>query len=57
MVPIVRGSRAYQPVGRLIKRELGQPVTTDAIVVSLKTNSLAMLLILGLGTPLAYLNR
>jgi len=53
LVPIV-ALVTYQPPGRLIS-ELGKPVTTDAIVVSLKTNAVAMLLALGLGTPLAYL--
>jgi molybdate transport system permease protein len=52
LVPIV-ALVSYQPPGRLID-ELGQPVTTDAIVVSLKTNAAAMLLTIGLGTPLAY---
>jgi molybdate transport system permease protein len=53
LVPIV-ALVSYQPLGRLID-ELGKPVTTDAIVVSLKTNAAAMLLTIGLGTPLAYL--
>jgi molybdate transport system permease protein len=53
LVPIV-SLLTYQPVGRLIA-ELGKPVTTDAIVVSLKTNAIAMFLTLALGTPLAYL--
>jgi molybdate transport system permease protein len=53
LVPIV-ALVTYQPLGRLID-ELGQPVTTDAIVVSLKTNAVAMALTLALGTPLAYL--
>jgi molybdate transport system permease protein len=52
LVPIV-ALVSYQPLGRLVD-ELGQPVTTDAIVVSLKTNAAAMLLTIGLGTPLAY---
>ena len=52
LVPIV-ALVTYQPLGRLID-ELGQPVTTDAIVVSLKTNAVAMALTIGLGTPLAY---
>jgi molybdate transport system permease protein len=52
LVPIV-ALVTYQPVGGLID-ELGKPVTTDAIVVSLKTNAVAMALTLGLGTPLAY---
>jgi molybdate transport system permease protein len=53
LVPIV-ALVTYQPPGHLIS-ELGTRVTTDAIVVSLKTNAVAMLLTLGLGTPLAYL--
>jgi molybdate transport system permease protein len=53
LVPIV-ALVTYQPLGGLID-ELGKPVTTDAIVVSLKTNAAAMLLTIGLGTPLAYL--
>ena len=36
-------------------RELGDPVARDALVVSLRTNALAQLLVLGLGTPTAYL--
>jgi molybdate transport system permease protein len=35
--------------------ELGDPVARDAIVISLKTSALAQLLVLGLGTPTAYL--
>jgi len=52
LVPIV-ALVTYQPPGRLID-ELGSSVTTQAIVVSLKTNAAAMLLTLALGTPLAY---
>jgi molybdate transport system permease protein len=52
LVPIV-ALVTYQPLGRLID-ELGKPVTTAAIVVSLKTNAVAMALTIGLGTPLAY---
>jgi molybdate transport system permease protein len=51
-IPIV-ALVGYQPPGRLID-ELGASVTTQAIVVSLKTNAVAMALTLGLGTPLAY---
>jgi molybdate transport system permease protein len=51
-IPIV-ALVGYQPPGRLID-ELGTRVTTQAIVVSLKTNAVAMALTLGLGTPLAY---
>jgi molybdate transport system permease protein len=42
------------PPGRLI-RQLSNPVVTDALVVSLKTTLIAQVLILILGTPLAYL--
>jgi len=42
------------PSGRLI-RQLSNPVVTDALVVSLKTTLIAQVLILILGTPLAYL--
>lgn len=52
MIPIV-ALVTYQPPGRLIN-ELGATVTTDAIVVSLKTNAIALFLTLALGTPLAY---
>jgi len=51
-IPIV-ALVGYQPPGRLID-ELGSTVTTQAIVVTLKTNAVAMALTLGLGTPLAY---
>ena len=34
--------------------QLGNPVVTDALVVSLKTTAIAQALILGLGTPTAY---
>jgi molybdate transport system permease protein len=42
------------PPGRLI-HQLSNPVVTDALVVSLKTTLIAQVLILILGTPLAYL--
>ena len=42
------------PPGRLF-RQLSNPVLTDALVVSLKTTLIAQVLILILGTPLAYL--
>ena len=42
------------PPGKLIG-QLGDPVVTDALVVTLKTNAIAMALILLLGTPTAYL--
>jgi molybdate transport system permease protein len=41
------------PPGRLIA-QLGNPVVTDALVVSLKTTLAAQALILALGTPTAY---
>src|ERR1700693_3969566 len=40
--------------GRLVA-QLGNPVVTDALLVSLKTTAAAQLLILALGTPPAYL--
>lgn len=43
----------YQPLGTLIKG-FGTPVATEAVLVSLKTNGIALALILGLGTPFAY---
>ena len=43
----------YQPVGRLIDG-FGSKVATDAILVSLKTNAIAFALMIGLGTPFAY---
>jgi molybdate transport system permease protein len=42
------------PPGRLV-RLLSNPVVTDALVVSLKSTAIAEALILGFGTPLAYL--
>jgi molybdate transport system permease protein len=41
------------PPGRLIA-QLGNPIVTDALVVSLKTTLAAQALILALGTPTAY---
>jgi molybdate transport system permease protein len=52
LLPIV-ALVSYQPPGRLID-ELGASVTTQAILVSLKTNVAAMALTLAFGTPLAY---
>ena len=52
LIPIV-ALIVYQPPGQLLS-ELGSPVTTDAIKVSLRTNAIAMVLTLGLGTPFAY---
>jgi len=42
------------PPGKLIS-QLGDPVVRDALVVTLKTNAIAMALILLFGTPAAYL--
>jgi molybdate transport system permease protein len=42
------------PPGRL-SAALGSPVARDALVVSLETSAIAHVLILGLGTPAAYL--
>lgn len=53
MLPIV-ALATYQPVGELIDG-FGAKVATDAIVVSAKTNGIAFALMLGLGTPFAYL--
>jgi molybdate transport system permease protein len=44
---------ARVPPGRLVA-QLGNPVVTDALVVSLKTTLVAQFLILFLGTPAAY---
>jgi len=43
----------YQPVGDLISN-FGSEVAIDAIEVSLKTNTIAFALMIGFGTPLAY---
>jgi molybdate transport system permease protein len=43
----------YQPVHDLING-FGSKVATDAIEVSLKTNAIAFVLMVGLGTPFAY---
>jgi len=53
MLPIV-ALATYQPVGELIDG-FGSKVAADAIVVSAKTNGIALALMLGLGTPFAYL--
>ncbi len=53
LLPIV-ALFVYQPLGRLL-HEIGSQVATDAIIVTLKTNLIAMALTLGLGTPFAYL--
>ena len=44
----------HVPPAELVRR-LGDPVARDALVVSLKTNALAELLVLAFGTPLAYM--
>ncbi len=53
LVPIV-ALVTYQPVDHLIQG-FGTRVATDAIVVSLKTNLIAFALMVGLGTPFAYI--
>jgi molybdate transport system permease protein len=53
LVPIV-AIFARVPPGRLVA-QLGNPVVTDALVVSAKTTAVAQALILLLGTPAAYL--
>jgi len=52
LLPII-ALLTYQPVHTLIAG-FGAPVVTDAIVVSLKTNVIAFVLTIGLGTPFAY---
>jgi molybdate transport system permease protein len=53
MLPIV-ALITYQPVHDLIAG-LGAKVATDAIIVSLKTNLIAFVFMIGLGTPFAYI--
>ena len=53
LVPIV-ALFTYQPIGDLING-FGTKVTTDAILVSLKTNAIAFALMIALGTPFAYI--
>ncbi len=53
IVPIV-ALVTYQPLPSLIDG-FGTKVATDAIVVSLKTNAIAFALMIGFGTPFAYL--
>ncbi len=43
----------YQPVHELV-HGFGTRVATDAILVSLKTNAIAFVLMIGVGTPFAY---
>jgi molybdate transport system permease protein len=52
LLPIV-ALITYQPVHDLISG-VGSKVATDAILVSLKTNAIAFVLMIGLGTPFAY---
>ena len=52
-LPVVAIFARVSP-GKLVA-QLGNPVVTDALVVSLKTTLVAQALILGLGTPAAYL--
>jgi molybdate transport system permease protein len=52
VVPLV-ALFSYQPLGRAFD-EMGSTVAVDAILVSAKTNAIAMALTLGLGTPFAY---
>lgn len=52
LVPII-ALVTYQPIDRLLDG-FGSKVTTDAIVVSLKTNGIAFVLMIALGTPFAY---
>jgi molybdate transport system permease protein len=53
IVPIV-ALITYQPPHDLIDG-FGTKVATDAIIVSLKTNAIAFVLMIGFGTPFAYL--
>jgi molybdate transport system permease protein len=53
MLPIV-ALVTYQPVHDLIDG-LGAKVATDAIIVSIKTNAMAFGLMIGFGTPFAYI--
>jgi molybdate transport system permease protein len=52
-LPVVAIFLRVSPV--TLVRELDDPVARDAIVVSLKTSALAQLLVVGFGTPTAYL--
>jgi molybdate transport system permease protein len=53
MLPIV-ALFTYQPVDDLING-IGAKVATDAILVSVKTNVIAFVLMIGFGTPFAYI--
>ena len=52
LLPIV-ALFTYQPLHELL-HGFGTKVATDAILVSLKTNAIAFALMIGLGTPFAY---
>lgn len=52
LLPIV-ALITYQPLHELI-HGFGTKVATDAILVSLKTNAIAFVLMIGVGTPFAY---
>lgn len=52
LLPIV-ALITYQPVHELV-HGFGTRVATDAILVSLKTNAIAFVLMIGVGTPFAY---
>jgi len=52
MLPVV-ALVTYQPVHDLISN-IGSPVAVDAIKVSLRTNLIAFVLMIGFGTPFAY---
>ena len=53
MLPIV-ALFTYQPVHELVNG-FGAKVATDAIIVSVKTNLIAFALMIGFGTPFAYI--
>jgi molybdate transport system permease protein len=53
LLPIV-ALLTFQPLHHLV-HGFGTKVATDAILVSLKTNAIAFALMLGLGTPFAYI--
>jgi molybdate transport system permease protein len=52
MLPIV-ALLTYQPIHELV-HGFGTKIATDAILVSLKTNAIAFALMIGIGTPFAY---
>jgi molybdate transport system permease protein len=52
MLPVV-ALITYQPLHNLF-HDFGTKVATDAILVSLRTNAIAFALMIGLGTPFAY---